>query len=69
MPTKLRDKLYNKSATNPQQFDNPQQVYIKSTTIQQIELMEVVVFYYCLFSARCHKGKIQLDVNSSTSTN
>jgi len=36
----LNDKLYNKSATNTQQIDNPQQVYIKSTTVQQIELME-----------------------------
>jgi len=28
----LHDKLYNWSLTNPQQFDNPQRVYDKSTT-------------------------------------
>jgi len=33
-------KLYNKSLTNLQQFDNPKWVYDKSTTIQQVEWLE-----------------------------
>jgi len=36
----LHDKLHNESLTNSQQFNNQQQLYIKSTTIQQIKLME-----------------------------
>jgi len=33
------------------------------------KLLVVIVFYYCLFSTLCHKGKVQLHVNSSDSTN
>ena len=33
----LHDKLYNESLTNLQQFNNPKQVYDKSTTIQQVK--------------------------------
>jgi len=36
----LHDKLYNKSLSSPQQFDNPKRVYDKSTTIQQVERLE-----------------------------
>ena len=36
----VHSKLYNKSLTNLQQFDNPKWVYDKSTTIQQVEWLE-----------------------------
>jgi len=39
MPTTSHDKLYNKSVTNLQQFDNPKRVYDKFTTIQ-VERLE-----------------------------
>ena len=41
MPEKqVHGKLYNKSLTNLQQFDDPKWVYDKSTTIQQVEWLE-----------------------------